>query len=359
MSSVGNKENEVCMDALLFSSSLMLPLVLKAAVELDLFTIMAKAGPGAYVSAADIASHLPTNRPSTPSMVDSVLGLLASHSMLAHSLRKLEDGRVEKLYSLTPSSQLFVRTSDDEPSLSDVVAFEYHPAVLQCRLHLKDAILEETNGDFFKKIHGMTIFEYMSKDPTFNSVFNKAMAAFSTVTMKGILEEYQGFKGLGSLVDVGGGNGKCLHMITSKYPHIKGINYDLLYVIQSATSYPGIEHVGGDMFSSVPTADAIMLMNVLHDWDDEKCIKILKNCHKALPRDGKVIILTYILPEEPEPSKSSMYAYRKDNIMRMDTPSGRERTVKELQKLCEQAGFSNFQVACSFQGIHSVIEAYK
>lgn len=74
-------------------------------------------------------------------------------------------------------------------------------------MHTKDAILE--GGDQFKKVHGMPIFQYMDMDPTFNEVFNKGMADLSTIIMKKILEVYQGFEGLTSLVDVGGGTGKC------------------------------------------------------------------------------------------------------------------------------------------------------
>lgn len=113
-------------------------------------------------------------------------------------------------------------------------------------MRMKDAILEET-GDLFKKVHGVTMFEYMRNDPTFNNVFNKSIAANSQITMKGILEAYRGFEGLASLVDVGGGTGKCLHMITSKYPYIKGINYDLPHVIRSAPSYPGINFIFSEL----------------------------------------------------------------------------------------------------------------
>ena len=79
----------------------------------------------------------------------------------------------------------------------------------------------------------------MDKDPAFNILFNKSMADLSTIALSKILEVYQGFVGLTSLVDVGGGTGKCLSMVISKYPSIKGINFDLPHVIQSAQSYPG------------------------------------------------------------------------------------------------------------------------
>lgn len=106
-----------------------------------------------------------------------------------------------------------------------------------CRYHLKDAILE--GGIPFNKAHGMTSFDYHGTDPRFNKIFNKGMFDHSTITMKKILETYEGFEGLTSLVDVGGGTGGVLSMIVSKYPSIKGINFDLPHVIADASPLPG------------------------------------------------------------------------------------------------------------------------
>jgi hypothetical protein len=105
------------------------------------------------------------------------------------------------------------------------------------RLHLKDAVLEE--GNLFEKLHGISIFQYLKADPTLNKLFNKAMADLSEITMKKVLETYKGFEGVSVLVDVAGGTGATLNKIISKYPSIKGINFDLPYVIQHAPSYPG------------------------------------------------------------------------------------------------------------------------
>lgn len=123
-----------------------------------------------------------------------------------------------------------------------------------------------------------------------NHIFNKAMADVCATEMKRMLEIYAGFEGVSTLVDVGGGNGQNLKMIISKYPVIKGINFDLPQVIENAPPLPGnnmikcdrtlclvfyfvkkiinqqtikfcqgIEHIGGDMFASVPQGDAIIL----------------------------------------------------------------------------------------------------
>ncbi|KAL6198687.1 hypothetical protein ACLB2K_028476 [Fragaria x ananassa] len=85
------------------------------------------------------------------------------------------------------------------------------------------------------------------------------MVSFTTLIMRRILDSYKGFEHLTQLVDVGGGLGVALSLITSRYPHIKGINYDLPHVIKQAPQYPGVEHVGGDMFSNIPSGDAIFM----------------------------------------------------------------------------------------------------
>ena len=96
-------------------------------------------------------------------------------------------------------------------------------------------------GDIlFKRVHGVEAYDYLDLDTRFNLVLNKAMVNLSTIIVKKVLETYNGFEGINTLVDVGGGLGVTLSLITSKYPHIQGINFDLPHVVKHAPSYPGI-----------------------------------------------------------------------------------------------------------------------
>jgi hypothetical protein len=208
--------------------------------------------------------------------------------------------------------------------------------------HLKDAVLE--GGIPFNKAYGMNAFDYHGTDPRFNKIFNKGMSDHSTITMKKLLENYKGFEGLTSLVDVGGGTGAIVNTIISKYPSIKGINFDLPHVIEDAPSYPGVEHVGGDMFDSIPKADAIFMKWICHDWSDEHCLKFLKNCYDAVPENGKVIVAECILPEAPDTSLASKGVIHIDVIMLAHNPGGKERTEKEFRALAKGAGFQGFKV---------------
>ena len=106
------------------------------------------------------------------------------------------------------------------------------------RSEIKGAIAE--GGIPFNRAHGMHAFEYPRVDPRFNEVFNKAMLNSTTITMKRILDYYKGFEHINRLVDVGGGLGVNLKLITSKYSHVQGINFDLPHVIEHAPVYDGM-----------------------------------------------------------------------------------------------------------------------
>nr|XP_033516419.1 caffeic acid 3-O-methyltransferase-like [Nicotiana tomentosiformis] len=103
---------------------------------------------------------------------------------------------------------------------------------------LKDVVLEGRVP--FDRVHGVDAFEYPKSDPKYNDVFNRAMINHTILVMKKVLENYKGFENLKTLVDVGGGLGVNLKMITSKYPTIKGTSFDLPHVVQRAPSYRGI-----------------------------------------------------------------------------------------------------------------------
>ncbi|XP_037496748.1 caffeic acid 3-O-methyltransferase [Jatropha curcas] len=193
----------------------------------------------------------------------------------------------------------------------------------------------------------MTLFEYHGTDPRFNKVFNEGMSYHSTIIMRKILETYKGFEGLTSLVDVGGGIGAVLNMIVTKYPSMKGINFDLPHVIEDAPSFPGVEHVGGDMFVTAPKGDAIFMKWICHDWSDEYCLKLLKNCYNAIPANGKVIVAEYILPVAPDTSLATKAVIHMDCLMLAHLPGGKERTEEEFETLAKGAGFQGFQVICS------------
>ncbi|XP_059667328.1 caffeic acid 3-O-methyltransferase-like [Cornus florida] len=350
-----SEELEACMFAMQLASASVLPMVLKSAIELDLLETMAKAGPGAYVSPKELAAQLPTKNPDAPVMLDRILRLLASYSVLNCTVHDLPDGRVERLYGLAPVCKFLTRNADGV-SMAPLVLMNQDKVLMESWYYLKEAVLD--GGIPFNKAYGMTAFDYHGTDPRFNKVFNQGMSNHSTITMKKLLETYDGFKGLKSIVDVGGGTGATMNMIVSKYPTIKGINFDLPHVIEDAPSYPGVKHVGGDMFVSVPKGDAIFMKWICHDWSDEHCLKFLKKCYEALPDNGKVILAECILPVAPDSRLTTKNVIHIDVIMLAHNPGGKERTEKEFEELARGAGFEGFRVMCSAYNTY-VIEFLK
>ncbi|URD86253.1 caffeic acid [Musa troglodytarum] len=206
--------------------------------------------------------------------------------------------------------------------------------------YMKDVVLE--GGIPFKKAQGMTAFEHHGSDPRFNKLFNDSMRNHSTILIKQLLETYCGFDDVKVLVDVGGGTGATLNMITSRHPHIKGINFDLPLVIASAPTNPGSPFISDSVTVIVPTSYKVNLQCILHNWTNEQCARILKNCWKALPEEGKVIVVEYLLPVILKPDSRSQGIFPLDIGMMIHT-GGRERTQEEFEAMAKEAGSTGFK----------------
>ncbi|KAF7811928.1 isoliquiritigenin 2'-O-methyltransferase-like [Senna tora] len=356
------EDDEACLYAMLLSSFQVFPAILNAAIELNVFEIMAESGgrrgSGGFLSVPEIASRLPASHPELHDRLDRMLRVLACFKVVDCTTRVVagDGGEVERVYSLTLAGSYFLQNQSE--SLAAFSNLTCHPATVKVWLNMKEAILDG-GVDLFNKVHGISMWKHMEKDTKLNQTFNKAMAGISAIQMRKYLEVYDGFEGVSTLVDVAGGVGQSLKMIISKYPNIKkGINYDLPQVIEHASPYPGIEHIGGNMYESVPEGDAIMVKATCHNWSDEKCVVLLKNCHKAIPQNGKVIIFDMIMPEEPESSVAAQYVSITDNTMFIQA-GGKERSEKQFEKLCKDSGFSSFRVVSRALSIYGVIEFYK
>jgi flavonol 3-O-methyltransferase/caffeic acid 3-O-methyltransferase len=207
---------------------------------------------------------------------------------------------------------------------------------------MTDAVLE--GGSPFNRAFGTpSWFDYAGTDARFNSVFNEAMKQHSVILTEKLLELYTGFDGVRTLVDVGGGLGSTIHAITSRYPTIHGINFDLPHVISEAPAYPGVhvQHVGGDMFEEVPSGDAILMKWILNCWGDHHCARLLKNCYDALPLHGKLISVECILPVNPDATNSAQGLIGVDVCLLAYSPDGKERYEREFVELAKGAGFTS------------------
>lgn len=215
----------------------------------------------------------------------------------------------------------------------------------------------QTGESAFERSYGMNIFEYYDKNPESAQIFDEAMTSYSVVENAGVISDYD-FTGINTLIDVAGGRGKLLTDILNKYSQMKGVLFDLPSVIAGAKSSMSAEFkqrcefVEGDFFKSVPDGgDAYILKHIIHDWGDEKAIAILKSCHKAMPKHGKLLIVEQVIPPGNEPFFGKLL----DLNMLVMCSGGCERTQEEYRILFEKAGFNLVKIVPTKSPV-SVIE---
>jgi hypothetical protein len=204
-------------------------------------------------------------------------------------------------------------------------------------------------------------FELMSRSPENVGIFNAAMADLTRLVTPGILHAYD-FGNISHLMDVGGGSGELIGAISREYPPIFGTVFDLPRCADAANKHlqrlgvkDRTQFIPGDFFETVPSiADAIILKSVIHDWNDERSSIILRNCRKALPVKGTLLLVERVMPEQPTGSDADK-AHAMSDLNMLRGPGGCERTEQQYCLLLEQSGFSQTSVRSA--GRFSVIEA--
>lgn len=199
----------------------------------------------------------------------------------------------------------------------------------------------QTGNPAFDKVYGMSSFEYFWSNEKAGKTFNDAMTSNSAFSSEAVIHAYD-FSGISTLVDVGGGYGLLLASILQKYPDIKGILYDMPAIVEQAKelvdSYGVADRcvrTGGDFFTSVAASgDAYIMKHIIHDWNDEQCVTILKNCRTAMTEGGKILVVEIVLPKGNAPSLGKFI----DLQMLLYLP-GCERTEAEYRELFNRAGF--------------------
>jgi len=197
-----------------------------------------------------------------------------------------------------------------------------------------------------------------------NANFDAAMADLTRLAAAAVGAAYN-FAPIRAVTDVGGGNGALLIGILSAHPHLRGIVFDQPHAAErarKAIADRGLSHrceaIGGDFFKEVPAgADAYILKHVIHDWDDGRATTILKNCHRAMRGDGRLLIVEGIYPPRAEPSFASRRALTSDVNM-LVTTGGRQRSESEFRALYDTAGFTLRSIVPTQAGV-SVIEGVR
>jgi hypothetical protein len=243
---------------------------------------------------------------------------------------------VPRTFENTPLSEAM--RSGIARSARDEILFEADPLHMNTYAELMHSI--ETGGTAFKKVTGTEPFEFFRQHSEENDAFNAAMTAITARSVNPLVQSYD-FGESGTLADIGGGHGELLTMILQKHRGLRGIVFDLPHVVEGARpriAEAGLasrcDIVGGDFFQSLPPADSYVMKSIVHDWDDERATKILKNCAAALRGTaGKVLLIGFVIVPGNEPDMAKWL-----DIEMLAMAGGRERTEVEHAALFSKAG---------------------
>lgn len=286
-----------------------------------------KSGPK---SAEELAESTGTHAPS----LYRLLRALASAGMLA--------SQKDRRFGLTPLSELLV--TDAPGSMRWFVVSELGQEHYPAWGNLMHSV--KTGEIAFDNHFGVDIWKYFQRNPEDAAVFNDSMSGMTAVVNEQITSLYD-FSRFHKIVDVGGGHGGLITSILKANPQAFGVLFDAEQVISGAR--PKIEAAGlgdrcatiaGDFFKSVPAGgDAYIMKWIIHDWDDERAIRILRNCRNQMPQNGRVIVFDCVVPEGDEPDFSKFF-----DLNMMVMTGGKERTAKEFEQLLAAAGFRFLRV---------------
>jgi hypothetical protein len=195
----------------------------------------------------------------------------------------------------------------------------------------------------FERANRISLFEFYERNPEASATFNTAMAQHSRDAAAAIIPAAN-LSRFDTVMDVGGGDGTLIAEILRAHRHLEGVLFDLPQGLESAArtlAAAGVADrcrtVGGDVFEGVPAgADAYLLKQVLHDWDDAQAGAILRSVRGAMTPDARLLILERMLPETVTAADTQTLLL---DVLMLLVTGGKERTEQEFRSLLSEAGF--------------------
>jgi SAM-dependent methyltransferase len=197
----------------------------------------------------------------------------------------------------------------------------------------------QTGSSAFKEVFNANLFDYLGLHPEAAGSFNRGMTNLASMLAYAVVFAYD-FAGISSVVDVGGGEGRFLEKILEFHPGMRGTVFDSAVPVGCAERTNRIgtrcSYVWGNFFDCVPAgADVYLFCGVLHDWDDDRALKILGNCRRAMSKNGKLLLLEMVVPSTDAADFSKLL-----DLNMLVMTGGRERTIAEFSALLERAGYT-------------------
>jgi O-methyltransferase domain/Dimerisation domain len=217
-----------------------------------------------------------------------------------------------------------------------------------------------TGETAFDQVYGMPFWQHMAGNPDVTAVFSEAMGSATESAGRAVAAAYD-FSDFRVIVDVGGGTGEFLAEILKANPHARGVLFDRPHVVERAggtLAGAGVANrcdvVGGDFFQGVRSGgDCYILSWIIHDWDDERSVALLRNCHRAMADHSRLLVLEQLIPPGNQPSLSKLY-----DLHMLALSGGRERREDEYRALFDAAGLRLARIIPT-TGPRSVMEALR
>jgi len=257
-------------------------------------------------------------------------------------------------FALTPVGECL--RSDVPGSMRSLMIAEMAPGHWLPWGNLEHAV--RTGKPSAPKMLGMEVWDYYKKNHAEGFHFAEAMSGMSTMAMQAVLASYS-FVGATKVVDVGGSHGSFVAAVLQREKTAHGVLFDRPEVVEGAGATleaagvsARVERVGGSFFESVPAGgDVYLLKHILHDWNDDECVKILTRVREAMSPDARVVVVEMLITDQGPPSPAPLLDL---NMLVMLT--GKERTADEFGALFAKAGLKLSGVTPTHSPV-AVIEA--
>ena len=202
----------------------------------------------------------------------------------------------------------------------------------------------QTGNPAYDHLYGKSHFERLAEEPEMSAHFNAAMVEISARVAQAFITSFD-FRGVSTVVDVGGGNGGMLLAVLQAHPGMQGILFDLAQGLAGARETLAAAGVAdrvtlreGSFFEAAPTgADLYLLKSIIHDWDDERALTILRTCRRAMTDRSRLVLLERRFPERIENADEMLTTVMGD-LQMMVVLGGKERTDNEYRELMAKAG---------------------
>lgn len=199
----------------------------------------------------------------------------------------------------------------------------------------------QTGKSGFEHLFNQPMFDWLAANSEAGALFDAAMQSIHGRESNLLVDVFD-FSNVGLLIDIGGGNGSFLASILRRSPNTKGVLFDLPTVVDRARAANHLAEfsdrtsfVSGNFFKQLPPGgDAYTMRHIIHDWDDEQSICILKNCRRAMSHEAALLIAEYVIPDGNEPFTGKWF-----DLAMLVGPGGQERTRTEYEQLLNRAGF--------------------